>query len=338
MSRSRRPSVRTRNIAALPLSERSAWRRLIVCLVTLVLIDQVVPPVLRIAERRRYQAEGGRFERSDLFPLGPLVEYVREHPTEDRPRAIFLGNSIVWGYGVREPETIPSVFQLLAPDVHVFNVAINGFRNGDAYLITKALLDGADVFYFFHVDEGEQAHEILPRLIEVNKEDAARFHLPPSATLRSRLDWMADLWRLHRDAYRLQAAWFGTSTRQALYRTISRLLGRSSAPLEPDGAASATESIAASTGADSQLLWDYATLIRSRGKKGVVVEVEGLRGPVMPDADRETFNRTFAPHVIALRLVALPEWRMADGRHLTAEGCAHMAQALAAARREVSSP
>ncbi len=337
MPPSTRPSVRARNIAASALSERSAWRRLIVCLATLVLIDQAVPPALRIAEQHRYQAEGGRFERSDLFPLGPLVEYVREHPTEARPRAIFLGNSIVWGYGVREPQTIPSVFQSLSPDVHVFNVAINGFRNGDAYLITKALLDGGDLFYFFHMDEGEQAHEILPRLIEVDQEDAARFHVAPSTKLRSRWDRVADVWRLHRDAYRLQAAWFGTSTRQALYRTISRMLGRSSTSLEP--AASATESVATSTGADSRLLRDYATLIRSRGKTAVVVEIDGVRGPVMSEADRETFNRTFAPDVIAIRLSAPPEWRMADGRHLTAEGCARIAQALAAARNgEFPSP
>jgi hypothetical protein len=320
-------------------SERSAWRRVGVCVVALAALDQAVLPILRVAEHRRYERPSAgrsdhparpRFASSDVFALGPLIAYLREHPDRRAPRAVFLGNSIVWGYGVRDEASIPAVFQRLAPELDVFNVAVNGFRNGDAYVITKALAGAAEVFYWFHLDEGPQAQPLLPRVVDVSAEDAARFGLTPSPAPTA-LDRLTDCWRLHRYAYRLQAAWFGTSLRQCLYRRISAALGRrgvadGAAPVEARPAAPVT----AATAQDVQLLWDYAAVVRSRGARAVIVEIDGLGGPMITPSDRDAFNRAFAPEVVALALEAPEAWRMPDGRHLTPEGCRAIAEQLAA--------
>ena len=107
---------------------RPALRRLIVAVLTLAVIDVFVPGWLARAERARYEGGGVfRFAYSDLFGIGPAVEYLGDHPRGDRPRAVFLGNSVVWGYRLRTEDSLPVQFQQLEPSVRVFNFAVNGF-------------------------------------------------------------------------------------------------------------------------------------------------------------------------------------------------------------------
>ena len=69
-----------------------AWSRLLVCVLGLALADQAVVPLLRRAEAQRYESNRQmRFENSDLFMLGPLTDYLLEHPKGERPRAAFFG-------------------------------------------------------------------------------------------------------------------------------------------------------------------------------------------------------------------------------------------------------
>ncbi len=54
-------------------------RRLVLMVVWLLLFDLAVPPLLELAERRHYESTTAfRFENSDLFGLGPLVDYLLE--------------------------------------------------------------------------------------------------------------------------------------------------------------------------------------------------------------------------------------------------------------------
>ena len=166
-----------------PLTAASVWRRIGVCLLALAVVDQAVLPILRAAEARRYESDVPvRFENSDLFVIGPLTAYFKEHPVGRKPRVVFFGNSFVWGYGVDGHETLPAMFQRLEPSARVFNFGINGFESGNAYLMSKAIIDAVDTVYLVHI--GEHANPILAQLIPVSQEDIARFHLRSASTPR----------------------------------------------------------------------------------------------------------------------------------------------------------
>lgn len=335
------------------VSTRSAWRRVGICLAVLAAVDQAVLPIVRRAEARRYEsAVHVRFENSDLFLLGPLTEYLREHPIGRKPRVAFFGDSLVWGYGLDPQDAIPSVFQDLVPQVRVLNFGINGFKNGNAYLISKAVMDAVDVFYLFRTDDaGELAHPLLPELIEVSAEDAARFGLQRPSWSRRVSNRLAGIWRLSRYSYRLQGAWFGTSTRQYLYLQASRLAqpllvgtrtrsGQRSAHSStgPNASVGWEAPVARGPVADRDaarlverypLLWDYAQLLVNHHKRGVMVELNDfdVRRQMTPD-DRALFNAMFQPRVVAVKLTVPDAWRMPDQRHLTPEGCRAIAQTL----------
>ena len=335
---------------ACPVSARAAGRRLLICLAVLTAVDQAVVPVLRRAEAQRYESGAQlRFENSDLFMLGPLTDYLQEHPVGAKPRAVFFGNSIVWGYGLNPDEAIPSAFQRSLPGARVFNFAVNGFESGNAYLISKATIDSIDAFYLFHI--GDHAHPLLAKLIDMTPEDAARFRLERPSRLQERFDQLFGFWKLARYSYRLQAAWFGTSTRQYVYlhkgEWARRLLGRDTAHAEAAWAADA----AAPAGAERAvwhapvargevsgamlaqladrhwLLWDYAGLLSSHRKHGAIIEWAG--GETLTEEERAAFNAHFHPYVVAATLAIPASWRLPDGLHLNAEGTRGVAWVLA---------
>jgi hypothetical protein len=210
-------------------------RRLIVAVLGLVLLDQGVPAVLQRAERHRYEeTQSFRFQPSDLFGLGPLVSYLREHPRGERPRTVFLGNSILFGLDLSADDAVPGQFQRLHPETQVFNAAINGFELGSNALVAAAMVDSVDRFY---VMRGPAAkNPLLASLIPVGEYE----DLPPLNVLESRLQRAASVWRLYALSYRLQAALFGTSTRQFLHRYVS--LAAATAHPSQDGAITVTRS------------------------------------------------------------------------------------------------
>src|SRR5207249_1364965 len=139
--------------------------------------------------------------------LGPIVDYLREHPRSDAPRVVFLGDSVVWGYWVPTTETVPAQFQRLVPDERVFNFGINGFETGSAYLISAAIIQSVDTIYLF--DVGQSVDRMLPNLVPVGNVDLLQLHLDRPNPLESALRRWAGVWHLYSYAYRLQAAWFG---------------------------------------------------------------------------------------------------------------------------------
>lgn len=316
----------------------------------LAALDQAVIPVLQHSESRHYQAlHGDRFPESDLFPLGPLVEYLQEHPRGQPPRVAFLGDSRVWGYLLEPDESIPAAFQRLTPDVQVLNLGINRFRAGSSFLVSKQLLDSVECFYlFFHDDpQQQQADPLLPTLIPVDPEDAARFGLRlPSRPQR----WFDDIgrrWRLARYSYRLQAAWFGTSTRQFCYLTLRRLMAHHSLTRhatavhgsDASSAAAAVYRIPMQAGPlppDAQqrlaqrypFLWRYAELLAHHRVHGFFIEL-AQADSAMPEEDAALVNAQFRPYVAVVRLAVPTAWLMDDHKHVTAEGAAGIARSLA---------
>lgn len=321
-------------------------RRLLIALAALVALDPFVPGLVRRLEATRYESGPVfRFENSDLFSLGPLAQYLREHPRAERPRVVFFGNSMVWGYFLEPEESLPAQFQRLTPGARVFNLAVNGFETGSAYVVTKRIIDAVDTIYLFPV--GAAAHPMLPRLVPVEAADLARFRLAPADRVEASLESALGFWRLYRDAYRLQSGLFGTSSRVYVYRHKASALravgrGRDETPGAPaDASAPASHGVevaidvAPGPVADERrrelarthpLLWDYAELVRAHGKRAIVVQVRRYAG-ALAAADWAELNAVFRPHVSFVEL-SIPPALSLDGRHLSAEGARAVASAL----------
>lgn len=308
---------------------------------TLAVIELFVPGWLARAEHSRYEGAGVfRFPYSDLFATGPAVAYLRDHPAGDRPRAVFLGNSVVWGFRLPVADSLPVRYQQLDPAIRVFNFAVNGFGLGSAFLMLKDVIDSVDTIYL--PADGEQVNAGLARLIPVSDEDVTRFHLDPPDRFEQALERGLGAWQLYRDSYRLQAAWFGTSTRNYLYTHKSSLLGGvaddgggslAPNPPSPSGVtvfhrvASAEPSAAqrqALAAAEPQL-WEYASFIRAHGKRAVFWRIDNDARTSPPDWD--DLNRVFRGSV-AFVTIAAPPAMMIDARHLTATGSAAVAMVL----------
>lgn len=316
-------------------------RQAVMAVLCLVLLDRLIPGWLARAEARRYESETSlRFEQSDVFALGPLVSYLREHPHGPRPRVAFLGDSIVWGYGVAADDTVAARFQARTTAEHVLNLGINGTDTGDMYLIAKAVLDSIATLYVF--DRLPRVlHQQLPQLIPVADDDLARFGLAPSA--RASGNELLSFWRLFRDSYRIQAAGLGTSTRVFTYSrlvTAGRALRRG-----PDGRAAGVAVDATGIAVDSRiapappsaeraallsrqraLLWDFAQMVRDRHRTAVFVEMATNKGTLAAD-ERADLNAQFGPEVRFV-LVEVPPALMIDGSHLNRTGAVALAEIL----------
>jgi hypothetical protein len=251
-------------------------RRLIAALITLIIVDLAVPGVLRRLETSRYEdpSRDFRFENSDLFGIGPLVDYLREHPEGRQPRVMFIGNSVTYGYGLTAAEAVPGQYQRLDRGEKLLNVGVNGLDLGSAYLITKATLGAVDHVYLLSrtalVDE-----PLIGNRIPMDAEDARRFGVPAADRLEASLRRIAQHWALYRDSYRLQAALFGTSSRQFIYlhkgdlaRALFSVAGAQPLAATPADGASATAPMAAGMPTDQRLsamrensppmLWSFA--------------------------------------------------------------------------------
>jgi hypothetical protein len=309
-------------------------RRLIVALVWLVVFDQFVPGVLRRAERHRYEeTQALRFESSDLFALGPFVSYLRDHPRGDRPRTVFLGNSVMFGFDLRADEAVPGRFQVLHPDTQVFNAAVNGFDLGSNYLVAKAIIDSVDRFY---VMRGTAAvHPRLASLIPVDAADARAFHLETPDPIESRLQSVAEAWRLYGSTYRLQAALFGTSTREYVHLHSRPPVTRTFA--SQDESIGVTRQVWASNrppGTErraelrrrDELLWAFAELISGHRKHAVFLQI-GAPAGAMGESEIADFNSAFAPYVEIVGLT-IPPGLLYDSRHLIPIGARRVAEAL----------
>jgi len=335
------------------LGSSRALRRLIAAALALVVADRFEPAVLRTVEEARYEdrSKDFRFENSDLFGLGPLASYLREHPSGHVRRVLFTGDSVAYGYGLSASDAVPGRYQRLDSSAKVFNVAINGFRSGSSFLIAKATIDSVDLAYVLRgsPDRAPYVQPLLPKLIPVDDGDLARFQLTGPDGAEQRLSGLANHWRLYRDAYRLQAAIFGASTRQYVYLNkgvLARgLIARVRAE-QGDGAASLPAvridvPISDTMPDESRLrrlreasgeLWRFGELSLSRRKHVVLLQVAGHSEPLTGEVAAD-FNRVFAPYARVL-VVQVPPQLTFDGMHLTSAGAAQVARALWDARPE----
>jgi hypothetical protein len=318
-------------------------RRLVFLLLWLVLFDRAVPRLLDAAERRHYEGTTVfRFENSDLFGLGPFVDYLREHPRHERRRVVFFGNSMLFGYFLTPEQAIPAQYQRLVPDARVYNAAINGQELGTGYLVGKDIIDDVDVLYVQVV--GAAANPLLPTLIPVSDADLLRFDLMRPERVEQRLQsWLGRVWQLYRLNDRMQAALFGTSARVYFYmhkRDLARLFhvrtlqpesfapanGRISlrAPRAPGFVRRSTER--------RRMMVDLARLAQARGKRVVFILFEWDNSPHY-DAEVGAFNAAFVPSAETV-IVHVPKSITIDGEHPIPAAAAQIAEALAAHERE----
>jgi len=318
-------------------------RRLAFTLLWLLLFDRAVPRLLDVAERRHYEgATVFRFENSDLFGLGPFVEYLREHPRHERRRVVFFGNSMLFGYFLTPEQAIPAQYQRLEPGARVYNAAINGQELGTGYLVGKDILEDVDVLYVQVL--GATANPLLPSLIPIGDADLLRFDLtPPNRTERRLQMWLGRVWQMYRVNDRMQAALFGTSARVFLYmhkRDVARLAHVHT--LQPETFAPASEHISLraprapgevrALNQSQRLMIDLATLARACGKRVVFIAFE-WDGRVADDAAIGAFNAAFAPFAETV-IVHLPKGLTIDGEHPVPAAAAQIAEALARHERE----
>jgi lysophospholipase L1-like esterase len=300
----------------------------------LIVFDQFVPPLLELLERRHYEGTTVfRFENSDLFALGPLVAYLREHPRRERRRVVFFGNSMIFGYFLKPEEAIPAQFQRLQPGARVYNAAINGQEIGTGYLVAKDILDSVDVLYIQAV--GARANEMLPSLIPVDDADVRRFGLKPPDRVEARLQsWLGRAWKLYRDNDRLQAALFGTSTRIFVYahkRDLARAFGVPLLQPVSFAAVHGQVTLRAPRRAGPVapgIKPDFAQLARARGKRVVFLEFEWGK-PVPDEAEIAAFNAAYAPFAETV-IVHVPPEVTFDGMHPSPPAAAQIAAALSA--------
>ena len=327
-------------------------RRLVFAVATLAVLDRFEPALLRSLEAGRYEdpATDFRLENSDLFGLGPLVAYLHEHPHGPGRRVLFLGNSIVFGYGLSASDALPARYQQLDASAKVFNVGVNGFPTVSSYLVAKAAIDAVDLTYVnLGPIEAPIVAPILPTLIPIDEGDLAQFHLPAPNRTERILSTRANRWRLYRDAYRVQAAMFGSSTRQYIYlhkgAFARALMARVHAAPAGDAPSDATVTIDAPMSAavpdvsreatwrrDRPELWQFGDLYRSRRKPVVLLQMEGY-SKMLADAAIGDFNRVFAPYARVL-VVHVPPPLTIDGMHLSSVAATQLARALWDLRQE----
>ena len=333
------------------LANNRSARRLLFLLVWLALIDQFVPAALARLEHARYESIGRyfRFEGSDLFGIGPVVAYLRDVPRGDHPRTVFMGNSVIAGYKLQTDETVSAAYQRLRPDTKVLNVAVNNLGMDSSYLIAKQIVGSVDTFVVLW--SRTTPLPALPEMIEVDAADLKQFGLP-ARSYEASLERTVRFWHLYHDAYRLQNALFGSSARMYVYqnkapiaRALFRALLRRPAvtPASDDAAPQTTatmdmrlqRSAAAPSAArlDSlakayPLLWNFASLIKSQGKRGIFLDMLGHWKDV-PEEDCADLNAYFAPNVSIVR-VTVPQVLRIDTEHLTADGSRALARELAA--------
>jgi hypothetical protein len=325
-------------------------RRLAVAVLLLVAVDQVEPRILSSLETARYEdpTTDFRFENSDLFGVAPLVDYLQEHPRGRQPRVMFLGNSVTYGYALDVKDAVPAQFQQLLPSHKVFNVGVNAFEAGSAYLVAKAAIGSIDEAYLLSRTY-PVANPLMAKLVDVEPADRAAFALAePPGRLDQLLVRTLSSWRLYRDSYRLQAALFGTSSRQFIYLNKSRFARAVIAPLRAQEPTATTgpaieattplapampppSRIAALRAAGPPLVWQFADLFARHGRTLALLQLPGY-AEWLPEAELADFNRVAHPHVRIVRLRIPTEW-MFDNVHVTADGARAVAQVLAQERR-----
>ena len=322
-------------------------RRLLVAALLLAIVDVMEPRVLHRLEVWRYEdlSKDFRFENSDLFGVGPVVAYLREHPRGRQPRVLFLGNSVTYGYGLSAAEAVPGQYQRLDRSEKVLNVGVNEFDAASSYIVAKATRAAVDHVYVLNRPfTGVSA--LIANRVPVDAGDAQRFGLNPPTPFEQSLAKVAERWALYRDAYRLQAALLGTSSRIFLYMhkgaairgLVAAVRAAGDVTAQPADEVEASVPLADSMPTEERLaalraitppiMSLFAELFRSGDAPLVVLQVPGY-AEWLPDTQSVAdFNRAYFPRVRVVVLNVPRGLFNDDGIHLTADGAASTARAL----------
>jgi hypothetical protein len=187
---------------------------------------------------------------------------------------------------------------------------------------------------------------MLPQLIPVDDEEVQAFRLPAPDPIERMLRHGAELWRLYGSTYRIQAAVFGSSTRQYVYLhkgdfarlIISPIYRAAPEPLpyqgdepavvtSPRAAAPPTQARRAALERSHPLLWKFEELIAAHRKRAVFIQIANASA-ALTEAEMADFNATFAPFGEVIRL-QIPAALTFDSQHLTIVGSRRVAEALA---------
>jgi hypothetical protein len=188
-------------------------------------------------------------------------------------------------------------------------------------------------------------HPLLASLVPVDADDLRAFHLQSPDRVETRLQSIFAIWRLYASTYRLQAAIFGTSTRQYVHRrgdAVRRVVA-------PDGRPAATAAISSLGGSiqltrwrsatppagerraelrrRDELLWNFAELVYRHRKRAVFLQIGSPATDAIGESEIADFNGAFEPFVEIVGLTIPPSLRF-DAQHLTAEGSRRVAEAL----------
>lgn len=220
------------------------FRRLFFVFFFLMILDPFIPSIVKSLEKKSYDTQHvTRFEESDLFSLGPTTEFLKDNPVADRKRFVFMGHSMTWGYWIDRESALPNRFQALVPQAYVYNLAFNGHRVADSYLIAKQIIGSVDSIFLLNPAEeklclvekdgkkhyfGEdtcrkdfpnvpidksQAKKNIYKALPVTDEEAVRFNISYGDIKVERdLKEILRFWNLYKYSYRLQAGIWNTST------------------------------------------------------------------------------------------------------------------------------
>ena len=186
---------------------------------------------------------------------------------------------------------------------------------------------------------------LIANRVPVEAGDAQRFGLNPPTPLERSLAKVTERWALYRDAYRFQAALFGTSSRIFLYihkgaaiRGLVASLRAAGEPPQPgdevDASVPMAESIpsearlAALGGVTPPIMSLFAELFRSSDAPLVILQVPGYTEWLPDTQSIADFNRAHFPRVRVVVLNVPRGMFNDDGIHLNAEGAASAARAL----------
>jgi hypothetical protein len=156
-------------------------RQVVVAVLCLAALDRLIPGWLASAEARRYESETGRASNSRTSSRSVLSSAICASIRGPSPRIAFLGDSIVWGYGVPAEDTIAARFQARVPEEHVLNLGMNNTDNGRHVSDREERPRSVATLYVFD-RRPRIRHPQLPQLIPVAQDDLTRFGLTPPDT------------------------------------------------------------------------------------------------------------------------------------------------------------
>jgi len=158
----------------------------------------------------------------EQFSPAYLSRIVADH-RDDRNLVVFLGDSMLWGYGLRASDAMPSVLSPSLAPLRVLNLSYEGGSSANTYFMLSYLLAHGvrPALVVFNVNSKEtnpddSAYNRLQPSLErvvaplIISSDRSRLNLQPPPTLSQQLDRAVEgVWMLYSLRTDLREACFG---------------------------------------------------------------------------------------------------------------------------------